>query len=178
MFGDFFEGFCQRCDQLGVRLRKEHYRRELFEVVSNSIHWSECEAWMHSLLDRVAADYAQSTRKASRRYFDKAVLYISANFSDPDLSVEKCAEAVGCRPSALSKVFRRQLGVSVASYIRDVRLDLALALLKQGNTVKDTCGACGFASTETFHRVFKARYGITPGRLRRPEPPQRDDEEP
>ena len=33
-------------------------------------------------------------------------------------------------------------------------------------SVKDTCEACGFSSTETFHRVFKARYGVTPGHLR------------
>lgn len=169
MYGDFFEGFCQRCDQLGIKLRKEHYRAEQFQVVANSIHWAECKEWIHTMLDRVAVDYAQRIQKASRLSFDRAVEYISANLADPDLSVGKCAEAAGCQPSALSKAFRRQLGVSVASYIRDARLDLALALIKQDNTVKYTCEQCGFASTETFHRVFKERYGITPGKLRRGE---------
>ena len=167
MYGDLFEGYCVRCDQLGVKIQKEHYRREQFEIVSNSLHWNECEVWMHAMLDRVAADYAQRIQKASRLHFDRAMVFITANLADPDLSVERCAEAAGCQPSALSKVFRRQLGVSVASYIRDARLELALALIKQDHTVRETCEMCGFASTETFHRVFKERYGITPGKLRR-----------
>ena len=88
-----------------------------------------------------------------------------------------CADAAGCQPSALSKIFRRQLNVSVASYIRDARLTLALNLIKQDNSVKYTCEQCGFASTETFHRVFKAKYGITPGKLRRSDRLQQDEEE-
>ena len=177
MFGDLFEGFCQRCDRLGVKLRKDHYRAEQFRVVSDSIHWAECTSWMHAMLDKVAADYAMRIQKASSRHFDLAVAFIGQNLSDPDLSVEKCAAAAGCQPSALSKVFRRQLNVSVASYIREARLALALELIKQDCTVKNTCERCGFASTETFHRVFKARYGITPGRLRRTDRLQAEEDE-
>ena len=43
---------------------------------------------------------------------------------------------------------------------------MALQLVRQGATVKSTCERCGFGSTETFHRAFKAKYGITPGQLR------------
>ena len=121
---------------------------------------------MHQLLDSTASDYAERTLKATRRHFDEAIHYISEHLGEPGLSVESCASAVGCSVSALSKVFRRQLNTSVAKYIRDARLETALKLIRQGSTVKDTCEACGFGSTETFHRAFKARYGITPGQLR------------
>ena len=72
----------------------------------------------------------------------------------------------GHNTGSLTKIFRRQLNTSVAKHIRDKRLEKALPLIKQGMSVKDTCEACGFSSTETFHRVFKARYGVTPGHLR------------
>lgn len=165
MFGDFFEEFCRFGAQVGIKVRKD-MRRELFQVVSDSVHWSEASDWMHKALDAVARDHAERTVRATRRRFDSAVEYIENSLSDPDLSVEACAAAVGCSVSALSKVFRRQLNTSVAKYIRDARLDQALRLIRQGATVKAACDTCGFGSTETFHRAFKAKFGITPGQLR------------
>lgn len=105
-------------------------------------------------------------RWAARRELETALQYIADSLGDPDLTIERCAAAAGCSTSSLTKTFRRQLNTSVAKYIRDRRLEKALHLMKQGMSVKDTCDACGFGSTETFHRVFKARYGVTPGQLR------------
>lgn len=165
MFGDFFEEFYRLGAQVGIKIRK-NLRRELFQVVSDSVHWSEAMDWIHKTLDAIALDHAEHTILATRQRFDNAVHFIKNSLSDPELCVDTCAAAVGCSASALSKVFRRQLNTSVAKYIRDARLDLALQLIRQGATVKVTCQKCGFGSTETFHRVFKARFGITPRQIR------------
>ncbi|MGM9615175.1 MAG: helix-turn-helix domain-containing protein [Oscillospiraceae bacterium] len=166
MFGDCFEELCRLCSQVGIKLKRESLRRALFQITMDSIHWREAEAWMHKFLDDIASDYAERTMKATRRHFDEAVQYIDEHLAETELSVERTAAAVGCSVSALSKVFRRQLNTSVAKYIRDARLEKALLLIRRGSTVKATCEVCGFGSTETFHRTFKARYGITPGQLR------------
>ena len=77
-----------------------------------------------------------------------------------------CAAAVGCSTSALNKVFRRQLNSSVARHIREIRLQSAYELLRAGASVSETGRRCGFGSTETFHRLFKERFGLTPGQIR------------
>ena len=165
MFGDFFEEFCRLSAQVGIKIKKD-FRRKQFQVVMDSVHWREAADWLHGMLDTVAQEHAERTVRITRKRFDQAVGFIAASLSDPDLSVEKCAAAVGCSVSALTKVFRREMNVSVAKYIREARLDMALKLVRQGSTVKTACKKCGFGSTETFHRAFKAKYGVTPGQLR------------
>ena len=165
MFGDFFEEFCLLGSEVGIKIKKE-FRRKQFQVINDSIHWREAEDWIHGMLDAVAEERAGQTVLLSQKRFDLAREFIDSSLSDPGLSVEKCAAAAGCSVSALSKIFRRKLNISAAKYIRDTRLDLALKLIRQGATVRTACERCGFASTETFHRAFKAKYGISPGRLR------------
>jgi len=165
MFGDLFEEFCRLSARVGIKVKKD-LRRKQFQVVTDSVHWQEAAEWMHNMLDMVAQECAERTVRATRKRFDQAVSFIAASLSDPDLSVKKCAAAMGCSVSALTKVFRREMNVSVAKYIREARLDMALKLMRQGSTVRNTCERCGFGSTETFHRAFKAKYGVTPGQLR------------
>lgn len=174
MFGDFFEEFCRLSAQVGIKIKKD-FRRKQFQVVMDSVHWREAADWLHGMLDTVAQEHAERTVRITRKRFDQAVGFIAASLSDPDLSVEKCAAAVGCSVSALTKVFRREMNVSVAKYIREARLDMALKLVRQGSTVKTTCEKCGFGSTETFHRAFKAKYGATPGQLRGADLPDAAD---
>ena len=166
MFGDCFEGVCQIFGQMGVKLRVRTLREEQFRLLGDSVHWSENKAWFHRFLDEAHREYAEGVQRSARRELETAMRFIGDSLGDPDLTIEKCAAAAGCSVSSLTKIFRRQLGVSPAKYIRDLRLEKALHLIQQGHSVRDTCAACGFGSTETFHRVFKIRYGITPGQLR------------
>ncbi len=166
MFGDCFESLCHIFGQMGLKIKTRMLREEQFRLLYDSVHWSEIGHWFHAFLDRTHNEYIEGVRRTTRRELDSAMQYIGDNLSDPDLTIEKCAAAAGCSVSSLTKTFRRQLNTSVAKYIRDMRLEKSLHLIKQGMSVKDTCSSCGFGSTETFHRLFKSRYGITPGQLR------------
>lgn len=166
MFGDCFEGLCQLFGQMGIKLKTRVLREEQFRILNTSVHWREIHAWLHGFLDSTSREYTEGVHRAARHELETALRYISESIGDPDLTIERCAAAAGCSVSSLTKTFRRQMNTSVAKYIRDMRLKKALDLIRQGMSVRDTCDTCGFGSTETFHRVFKARYGITPGQLR------------
>lgn len=166
MFGDCFESLCQIFSRMGVKLKIRALREEQFRVLNDSVHWSENKAWFHCFLDSTYKEYTEGFQRAARRELDMATQYIRDRLSDPDLTIERCAAAAGCSVSSLTKTFRRHLNTSAAKYIRELRLEKALELIKQGMSVREACEACGFGSTETFHRVFKARYGVTPGQLR------------
>lgn len=166
MFGDCFEGLCHIFGQMGIKLKTRALREEQFRLLSDALHWGEIGGWFHAFLDQARSEYLEGERRAARRELEVSLQFIGDNLGDPDLTIEKCAAATGCSVSSLTKTFRRQLNTSVAKYIRDLRLENALHLVRQGLSVRDACETCGFGSTETFHRVFKARYGVTPGRLR------------
>ena len=64
---------------------------------------------------------------------------------------------------AFTKVYRQ----TPHAYFTTLRLARAHALLLNGATVEQTCFDLGFASPSSFTRLFRTRYAITPGSLRR-----------
>lgn len=166
MYGDYFECICVCAREMGIKLPEEQRREEQFRMLFDSVRWEEPCRWLHDFLDEMNREHQERSKRIVRRQFDAAIDYIDRHLTDPTLTVDSCCCAVGCSPSALSKLFRRQMNTSAARYIRQKRLALALTLLKQGCTVGETSLRCGFGSTETFHRAFKEHYGVTPGQLR------------
>lgn len=165
-FGDYFECICLCAREMGIKLAEESLRDQQFQLMCDSVRWEEPCRWLHGVLDEIHREYGETAKKAVRRQFDAALQYIGEHLDDPSLTIEEAAAAAGCSSSALSKLFRRQMNTSAAKYIRQKRLELALTLLQQGCSVGDCCQKCGFGSSETFHRAFKEKYGVTPGQLR------------
>ena len=166
LYGDYFENICLCAREMGIKLPVEKLREEQIHLLFDSVRWEEPVAWLHGVLDQIRSEYAENSQKAVRKQFDTALHYINEHLADPGLTIDSCAAAAGCSASSLSKLFRRQMNTSLAKYIRQKRLELALTLLQQGHSVGDTCLQCGFGSTETFHRAFKDQYGVTPGQVR------------
>lgn len=168
LFGDYFELSCQTFGQLGISVDTDSLRREQFSLYEDSIQWQQITAWFHRALDGIHADYVRTVKESTVRPFRIAIDYIEENLSDPTLTVEDCAHAAGCSSASLQKMFRSRLDTSISGYIRKQRLTKAREMLLAGTMVKDACTAAGFASIETFHRVFKAEYGVTPGQIQKP----------
>lgn len=166
LFGDYFEMICKYASEIGIKLKYDTLREELFHILFDSVSWSDPVNWLHHTLDSLSESYSAAYQSAAKKQFDMALQYIESSLSDQNLTLESCAAHVNCSVSALSKAFRRQMNTSAARYIREKRLEKALELLHTGCTVGDTCVQCGFGSTETFHRAFKEKYGVTPGQVR------------
>ncbi|MDX2602075.1 helix-turn-helix domain-containing protein [Streptomyces caniscabiei] len=102
--------------------------------------------------------------------------YVERHLSDPWLSAERVAAAIGVSARHLSRVFRDS-GVTPARYILDRRLARAREQLTDPGsrhlTVAEIAHRWGFASQAHFTRVFRAHYGRTPGETRPPRAPAR-----
>jgi AraC family transcriptional regulator len=78
------------------------------------------------------------------------------------------AAAANVHPAHLGRVFRRHYGVSIAAYLRRLRLDRAAAKLAESDTpVARIAAEEGFADQSHFTRAFKRHTGATPARYRR-----------
>jgi transcriptional regulator GlxA family with amidase domain len=77
------------------------------------------------------------------------------------------AERVNLSPSRFSHLFRHELGVSPARYLRDLRLDAALMLLHDSpSSIKQIMAAVGFNDPSHFTRDFVKRHDVTPTEYR------------
>lgn len=78
------------------------------------------------------------------------------------------AEALGLAQSTLRQRFRREHGLSVAHYVRQLKMLQAMRLLRSGRLpVEAVAAACGYASLFSFSRSFKRFAGLPPSAYRR-----------
>lgn len=61
------------------------------------------------------------------------------------------------------RMFKRVYGLSPMHYLRDLRINKAKDLLKEGVGVSGVCAAVGYDSLPTFCNAFKRATGYTPG---------------
>ena len=85
-----------------------------------------------------------------------------------DASLESLAQALGVTDRHLRRVFQQEFGVAPVEYAQTQRLLLAKRLLTDSALpVIDVAMASGFASLRRFNDLFRTRYRMTPGELRR-----------
>jgi AraC-like DNA-binding protein len=80
------------------------------------------------------------------------------------LSLRSLASQCGSSEAHLSRMFTRQIGVSVSRYRNSVRLGRFMEYYRQPEqkTITEAVYAAGFGSYAQFHRVFTQEYGRGP----------------
>jgi AraC family transcriptional regulator len=103
----------------------------------------------------------------------RAQEYIHDNLAR-DLTLSEIAAAAGLSPYYLARRFKHTIGSTVHQYVVAQRLEAARQLLLAGtHTIAEVATLTGFADQSHLHRLFKQRFGVTPGSLlRRPEQQQ------
>jgi AraC family transcriptional regulator, positive regulator of tynA and feaB len=93
---------------------------------------------------------------------------ISRQFQASELTPDAIAHRLGCSRAHLYRLFARH-DLTVAGYLREVRLQHArrrLAAAGPRETIGDIAFRCGFEDAVHFTRLFRQKFGITPGAFR------------
>lgn len=80
------------------------------------------------------------------------------------LTLTELAAAVGLSTFHAARLFSRSVGMPPHAWRKQLRLQRAQALLRQGKSVTEVASATGFADQSHFTRHFKRAYGVAPGR--------------
>jgi AraC-like DNA-binding protein len=103
-------------------------------------------------------------------YLQGALRFMQAHVNER-ISIEDIARAVSVTPRALQVAFRRHLGVTPSSYLRNARLDLAHHALSADEThrlkLSSVAQDHGFANASKFSRRFRERFGQNPSGITR-----------
>lgn len=84
-----------------------------------------------------------------------------------DASTTMLAARVGLSPRHLARLFRREIGMTPATWVETIRIDVARQMLETGERPKQAAAACGFSDIDTFRRAFLRQAGVTPAEYRR-----------
>lgn len=107
------------------------------------------------------------TASSTFQRLQPALMYIWQHCSDESLDLNTVAESCGLSPAYFSSVFHKTVGQSFTSYLIECRLRCACYLLSETDmSITNIVYECGFSSPSRFFRVFKGRFGCSPGEYR------------
>ncbi|MHC5249089.1 AraC family transcriptional regulator [Enterococcus sp. LJL90] len=84
------------------------------------------------------------------------------------IAVSEIADTLAVHPSHLSRLFKKDIGISIKEYITELRLSVGNDLLSTTKrSVQEISELLGFASLQAFSKAFKKRNGLTPSAYRK-----------
>jgi AraC family transcriptional regulator len=100
------------------------------------------------------------------KQIDGVKKYIREHIDEP-LTREVLADIAGFSVPHFHRVFTRQIGENIASYVRRVRLERAARKLRFGAVdITQVALAAGYNTHTAFSRAFKQQYGLSPSEFR------------
>ncbi len=107
------------------------------------------------------------TRGNRPNWVKKADELLHDQFDQP-LSLQALAQELDLHWAHLSREFPRYFHCNFGDYVRKIRLEKSLALLRNKSlSLTDIAQRCGFADQSHFNRCFKEFSGVTPKTFRK-----------
>lgn len=139
----------------------------LSDIYIRSIDKCRTEDEVNLLHREVVADYAQRMQIIRRQNrFPRSVTvcldYIYDNLHTK-ITLEKLAEVTSLSPAYLSKLFHKEVGLTISAYITKKRIEAAENMLKfSDHSCLEISDYLCFSSESHFIQVFRKHTGYTP----------------
>lgn len=132
--------------------------------LENFLHYIGCTALNYVHFSASKASVVETIRQ-----------YIEKNYAD-DISRSDFADIVYLNPDHIARIFRKETGVSLGSYIIQKRIEVAKNLLENtGFPINSVADKVGYGNYSYFTKLFKKETGFTPNEYRQNARARQDD---
>lgn len=91
--------------------------------------------------------------------------YVEEHYADSDLNISSIANSINKNPKYISRVFKENTGEGVLDCINRIRISKAKEIIATRRySAEEVGGMVGYASNQTFRRVFVKMVGMPPGK--------------
>lgn len=146
---------------------------QLYEIAASNAYIRDMKIYetLTSLLTHLMEESwnpSENGRSAARRRdLQNVKEYLDQNYQKK-ISLDSLAELFYINKFYLTRIFREQFGLSINSYLAQVRITHAKQLLRFTDLpVEKIAHECGMSDANYFSRMFKKVEGVTPGEFRR-----------
>lgn len=119
------------------------------------------------LLDGGEAEWKVSSQASGWSRIRSALDLLHGRFADGGLRIADVARAATLSPSHFALLFRKQMGMPIHRYLRELRIRRACALMADRATpLAELARSTGFADVYSFSKAFRKVTGMAPGKFR------------
>ncbi|MED4225583.1 response regulator transcription factor [Neobacillus cucumis] len=163
LFQNFLQIVYYVLKQKGLQAHQVFDREEMLEEATRSV--SYLQKVMKNIIEKVmdSLEFVDKTQST----VDKVKVYISHNINC-DLSRETIAKYVYLSPDHLTKIFKKETGLSISDYMIQEKMKVAKELLlKTDKSVKEIAMEIGYLNFSHFSKIFKQFTNMTPKDFRK-----------
>lgn len=107
--------------------------------------------------------FCQRQKRLNQERVQRVIALLKENLAEPP-DLEQIGRRVGCSHYHLSRIFSEEMGRGIFQYLRDLRMERAAELLREGKMkITDVALEVGYSSPGHFSTAFHERFGCCPG---------------
>lgn len=146
------------------------YLHEISSKYAFKIEVCTSEKELNNVYDKMIREYCTLVKTKSMNQYSPVVRnvlnYIDFNLNLP-LTLENLAEKYDLSVPYLSTVFKKEVGLTIISYVNKKRIETACKLLNSTNmSIQDVAATVGILDSNYFTRLFKKETGHSPRKYR------------
>ncbi len=106
--------------------------------------------------------FCMRQKQVSRDRVERTKELLARDVAQPP-TLEALGQEVGCSPFYLSRIFSREVGLTIPQFLRNLRMERAAELLRSGRyNVTETATEVGYSSLSHFSKAFCETIGCCP----------------
>jgi AraC-like DNA-binding protein len=106
--------------------------------------------------------FCMRQKRVARERVERVKELLARDLANPP-ALEILGQEVGCSPFYLSRIFSREVGLTIPQYLRNVRMERAAELLRAGrHNVTEAAIEVGYSSLSHFSKAFCETIGCCP----------------
>ena len=107
--------------------------------------------------------FCSRQNRVARERIERVIAILRRNLAEPP-DLESLGAEAGCSPFYLSRLFSREMKMTIPQYIRELRMEQAAELLRAGKqNVTEAAMEVGYSSLSHFSKAFWEKFGCCPG---------------
>ena len=106
--------------------------------------------------------FCMRQKRVARDRVERTKELLARDLANPP-TLEALGQDVGCSPFYLSRIFSREVGLTIPQYLRNLRMERAAELLRSGRfNVTEAAMEVGYSSLSHFSKAFCETIGCCP----------------
>ncbi|MBE6642127.1 MAG: AraC family transcriptional regulator [Ruminococcaceae bacterium] len=138
------------------------------QKVDDSREQAKIKAILHNVLNCIMIEFLDTLNYSTdNKHVITTIRYINDHIFEP-ITLSSVCEAIHLSKEYVSRLFRKEMNMTVTDYITGQKLSLAKNLLTSDEmTLQNISERIGYQDYNYFSRTFKKHYGISPIKMKK-----------